>query len=68
MTFRRILPGILSAALAVSLAACGGVPRYPNENASGEIVSADSSVPDSPSPFELLQTASDAMDPCRAWI
>lgn len=53
--------GYPNGALALSLAACGGVPRYLNGTASGEIASADSSVPDSPSAFEVLQTANDTM-------
>ena len=54
MKMRRMLPGVLSVVLALSLAACGGVPRQ------GEASEASMAPP--PSAFETLKRASDAMD------
>ena len=49
MKMRRMLPGVLSVVLALSLAACGGVPRQ------GEASEASMAPP--PSAFETLKRA-----------
>lgn len=58
MKMRRILPGALSIALALTLAACGGVPRQGDASEASEA----SVAPPPPSAFETLKSASDAMD------
>lgn len=55
MKMRRMLPGALSVVLALSLAACGGVPRQ------GEASEA-SMAPPPPSAFETLKSATEAME------
>ena len=57
MQYRRLLPGILSAALALSLAACGGVPRDTNGPVSQEPPSSAA-----PSAFEVLKSVDGSMD------
>ncbi len=58
MKMRRILPGALSIVLALTLAACGGVPRQGDASEASEA----SVAPPPPSAFETLKSASDAMD------
>lgn len=61
MQYRRLLPGILSIVLALSLAACGGVPRDTGPVAS-DPVSQESPSSAPPSAFETLKSAGGAMD------
>ena len=56
MQYRRFLPGILSAALALSLAACGGVPRDTGP------VSQEPPSSAAPSAFEVLKSVDGSMD------